>query len=235
MLRFLCLLLLFYSASVYGETLKVVTENWRPYSYEENGVIKGKSAAIVKKVLSQAGIDYTMTIYPWSRGYLIAKTEPNVLIFSLVRIPVREKLFKWVRPLGNGDTSSLYRLKNNTKAMPRSLEEAKNFLIVANANSMDHLWLADRGFRRLMTPRTLEQSVKMFVKGRAPLIAIDDNSIAAEFSEIINDRGNFVKVMPLFNAPPFMALSNSTNDKILLKLQQAYDELLAQGEIDLVN
>ncbi len=235
MLRFLFCFLLLLSLPIQAQVLRVVTENWRPYSYEENGEIKGKSTAIVKKVLKRAGIDYTMAVYPWSRGYLIAKTEPNVLIFSLVRIPVREKLFKWVRPLGQGDTTSLYRLKGNQNAMPQTIEEAKQFLIVANANSMDHLWLADKGFHNLMTPRTLEQSVKMFVKGRAPLIAIDDHSIMSEFSDILHERDMFVKVMPLFSAPPFMALSNATDDSILLKLQRAYDALLAEGQIDLVN
>lgn len=235
MVRALCLALLLYSTPALAEKLQVITENWRPYSYEEGGQIKGISTAIVKKVLERAEVDYSMSVHPWSQGYLIAKSQPNVLIFSLVRIPVREKMFKWIRPLGNGDTSSLYRLKTTLDTMPTTLEEAKNFVIVTNANSMDHLWLSDNGFDKLLTPRTLEQTVDMFIKGKAPLIAIDDNSIIAEFSEVIEQRSKFVKVLPLFNAPPFMALSNSTDDATLIKLQKAYDALLAEGEIELVN
>lgn len=235
MSRLVVLLFLMLSTPTKAVVLQVVTENWQPYSYEENGVIKGKSTEVVRKVLEHAGVKYQMKIYPWSRGYLKAKSQENVLIFSLVRIPVREALFQWIRPLGNGDTSSLYRLKDNPQIAPKTIEEAKQYLIVANANSMDHLWLADKGFNKLMTPRTLEQSVQMFLKGKAPIIALDDNSVALEFSSLITDPSMFVKIMPLFKAAPYMALSKKTNPKILKKLQDAYDELMAQGEIELVN
>ena len=46
------------------ETIEVVTENWKPFSYEENGTVKGSATKIVRGVLERASIDYSMNVYP---------------------------------------------------------------------------------------------------------------------------------------------------------------------------
>ena len=215
--------------------LLVVTENWRPYNFMENDEVKGVSTEIVKKVLDKSGINYTIKVYPWSRSYKMAQKKKNVMIYTLIRIAQREKLFKWVRPLGKGGVTSLYRLKKNSHINPTNIEEAKKYTIGANDNSMDHIWLKFNGFTNLNTPSKVEHTIKMFFKDRFDMIAFDDSVLAAEFKNLGHDFSEVVQVLPLFKTPPYMALSLSTSDKILEKIQKAYDILLKENKIKLVN
>lgn len=211
--------------------LTVVTENWRPYNYLENNEVKGESTEIVKKVLDRAGIRYTISVYPWSRAYYMASKNKNVLIYTIIRIPQRESLFKWIRPVGRSGVTSLYRLKSKTGIAPRNLQEAKKYSIAVNKDSMDYIWLKDRGFDKLYIPPAVENSVKMFFFGRSDLIAFDSKVINEEFQSAGFSTTDVVKVLDLFGTPPYMAVSISTPDDIVLKLQKAYDELAAEGSL----
>lgn len=231
----LFLLILIFPALSFAAELEVVTENWRPYNYTENGKVKGVSTEIVKKVLNRAGIKYKIRVYPWARAYNMAQKKENVLIYTIIRIAQREKLFKWVRPLGNGGVTSLYRLKKNKHINPITIEEAKKYRIGANKNSMDHLWLEHNGFTILDTPPKVGQTIKMFFAGRFDMIAFDDAVMEAEFKNFGFDHTEADHVLPLFKTPPYMALSLSTSDDILKKLQKAYDALMKENIIKSVN
>ena len=218
-----------------AENLTVVTEDWHPYNYQAGDEVAGISTAVVKKVLERAGMDYTIDVYPWKRSYKMALEKENCLIYTIIRIEPREKLFKWVRPLGKGGVTSLYRLKRNTHIAPRNLDEAKAYRILANQDSMDHLWLKSKNFPHLETPPTVENAIMMFFKGRADLIAFDSSVMKEEFTKFGFSVDDVVPAMPLFQTPPYMAVSPSTSDAVLLKLQKAFDGLKAEGQIEPVN
>jgi len=222
-------------SSSYSETLEVVTENWRPYNYEEAGEIKGVSTDIVKRVLDNSGIDYKIHVYPWARAYKMALERKNVLIYTLIRIPQREKLFKWVCPLGKGGETSLYRLKSEKKVHVRTLADAKKYYIITNFNSMDHIWLKENGFTKLQISSAVEKAVKMIFGRRAKFIAFDSSVMEKECLNAGFAPGDLEKVLPLFKTPPYVALSNQTSDKILNKLSKSYKQLYKERKINLVN
>ena len=80
----------------HSEIIRVVTEDLPPFSYSEEGVIKGFSTEVVKIVLMEAGFRSHFNSYPWKRAYEIALRRPNTLIYSIGRNQVREHKFKWV-------------------------------------------------------------------------------------------------------------------------------------------
>lgn len=240
MMRIIACLLIgvgaFFNTLCMAQELTVVTEDWRPYNYQDGQEIKGVSTDIVKKVLAQANVKHTISVLPWARAYAMAQENPNTMIYTIIRIPQREKLFKWVRPLGNGGTTSLYRLKSKEEVDPKTIEEAKAFSVVANNDSMDHIWLKDNGFTKLQTPSRVELSLKVFFSGeRVDLIAFDDSVMEEEFKKFGYDRSKVVKVLSLFKTPPYMAVSLSTSDEMVTRLQNAYDDLISAKKIALVN
>lgn len=50
-----------------------VCEEWLPYAYLEDGVAKGLDAAVVDHVMRWLNVPYTISIYPWSRAWLLAQ------------------------------------------------------------------------------------------------------------------------------------------------------------------
>ena len=73
--------------------INVVTENSFPYQYLENFSIEGPASRLVKRVLEEAGFEYSQTVLPWARAYKYAQTAPNTLIYSIARTPERENNF----------------------------------------------------------------------------------------------------------------------------------------------
>ncbi len=83
--------------------LKIYTENYPPLNYDEAGEAKGLSVDLLLEMFNRAGIKrerLDILVVPWERGYSEAQIRPNTILFSTTRTPAREKLFKWVGPIG---------------------------------------------------------------------------------------------------------------------------------------
>lgn len=66
--RFLtALLLTCLSLTAWGERLRIVTEPWAPYVYEEDGQIKGLDYETTAIVFQRLGIDVEWQLLPWKR------------------------------------------------------------------------------------------------------------------------------------------------------------------------
>ena len=79
---------------VEAEEIKIVTTEFPPYNYEENGKITGLSTKVVRAVLKELGMNSEIKSYPWARAYEMALKQENVLIYSILRISEKENLFK---------------------------------------------------------------------------------------------------------------------------------------------
>ncbi|KJZ10831.1 hypothetical protein TW85_19100 [Marinomonas sp. S3726] len=236
MLKYLLVLLVlsFTSALSAAETfLQVLTENWRPYNYEDKGEIKGQSTDIVVKVLDRAGIDYKITLYPWSRAYRIAQQKENVLIYTIVRMPVREDMFIWSRPLAKQDTGSLFKLSDSKNIKVSNLEEAKQYKIGVIKDSMGYLFLKNNGVSQAIVPVSTDQKLNLehLLRGYVDLVAVSEKSFAHVTKQMGVESEALTRVMKLFEFTPYMAFSLGTSQEIIDKVNKAYDELVEEGVI----
>ena len=216
-----------------GEYLHVITENWKPYNYEENGEIKGDSSENVIKVLERAGIDYGINVYPWSRVYKMGLNNKNTLIYTLVRMPVREPLFNWARPILDTEFSSLYRLKARSDVQVSSLNEAIKYKIGVIKDSMNYYYFLSRGFNDVLVPVSTDhtQNVIDLLQGDVELMASSDKHFSYAVKKIGVSEALFEKVWPLFEIHPYMAFSHDTSQELVDRVNRAYDELVEEGAI----
>ena len=77
-------------------TFQIMTADFPPYVYEEDGQMKGLATEFVQAVLEDLEMEADITLYPWKRAYDIATKEKNVLIYTLARIPAREGKFHFI-------------------------------------------------------------------------------------------------------------------------------------------
>jgi len=78
------------------------TEEYPPFNYLENGVPSGLSVDLLKTAFERAGItikDEDINLMAWSDAYRMVQENNNTGIFSIVRTPEREQLFRWAGPL----------------------------------------------------------------------------------------------------------------------------------------
>ena len=82
------------------EKIDLMTEILPPFQYyDEDRNLSGISIEIIEKVKTEINSKVPIKGVPWSRGLKITKKKKNSALFSMLRTPDREKLFKWVGPL----------------------------------------------------------------------------------------------------------------------------------------
>lgn len=102
--------LLFFSMATAEElaaqirNLQVITEDYPPLNYYEDGELTGLSVEILRLVYNELGVEFPdIDVMPWARGYHLAQSGRPVMLFTMSRTPAREPLFQWV-----GHTHSSY-------------------------------------------------------------------------------------------------------------------------------
>jgi polar amino acid transport system substrate-binding protein len=79
--------------------LHIYTADSPPSSYDENGRLKGLSVEIVQEILHRIGRRDEITVVPWARGYRLACSGADTMLFATARIPETEDMFAWAGPL----------------------------------------------------------------------------------------------------------------------------------------
>lgn len=109
--------------------LKIITENWPPYNYEENGEIIGFSTEIVQAILKELKQNHQIQLLPGARGEKLLNEENHVMHFSVFRSSEREKRYKWIGPISK-DVIYFYKKKGNLLDI-QTLDDAKKVKRVA--------------------------------------------------------------------------------------------------------
>ncbi|WP_412051939.1 substrate-binding periplasmic protein (plasmid) [Hoeflea sp. Naph1] len=73
--------------------LHLVTENYPPYNYAEDGQLKGLSVELMHLVMADAGLEYDMELMPWARAIALAENKNGYCVFTTVHTEERDTRF----------------------------------------------------------------------------------------------------------------------------------------------
>lgn len=218
-----------------GTGLVLLTENFPPYNMAKNGKnfaqdenINGIAVDIVREMFKRADITYSLTLrFPWERIYKLALEKPGYGVFVMARLPDREKLFKWVGPIGPDDWILL--AKADSKITLESLEQARKYKIGAYKGDAIAETLAKQGLKPIVVLRD-QDNAKKLVNGQIDLWATGDP--AGRY--LARQEGvNGLKTVLRFNsAELYLALNKDVPDETVAKLQAALDQLRKEGVVD---
>ncbi len=215
-----------------NEKIVAVTEELAPYSYTENKKLTGFSVEVAEYILRRAGYDFQMNSYPWARSYMLAKTNPNVMIFTMARTAERENDFHWIGSLG-ARRLYLFKLAARKEIQIKNLDDAKRYKIGVDRNDASEQFLKDRGFE---IDKNLDRSpdeianVNKLLIGRIDFIAGSDLTVLnlvrrlglqvtqIERSILLVDQGEY-----------FIAMSKTTSQNVVDRLKIAYLEVQKSG------
>lgn len=82
-----------------AHALNITTEYNPPFNYHDGHRVSGISTEILLEMGKRAGVPIQVQLLPWARAYQSALSLPNTCVYSTVRLPEREALFKWIGPL----------------------------------------------------------------------------------------------------------------------------------------
>ncbi|MCP4405252.1 MAG: amino acid ABC transporter substrate-binding protein [bacterium] len=223
--------------AVHAQEITVVTEEWGPYNYTEDGKVVGISTEIVQATLARAGIDAEIRIYPWARAYTMALEKENVLIFSIYRSRERESLFKWIGPISLPTDYYLFKLTTRTDLIIHSLEDAKKYTIGVMRDDQAHQFLLKQGFNEeehLDIVSREELNIRKLIGGRIDFLPSAELSLADRMKKLNLPFSKVEKTFLLYGgeAKSYMAFSQQTSDELVDRVRAAFEELNAEGIIE---
>ncbi|MDB6445027.1 ABC transporter substrate-binding protein [Pseudomonas sp. 21TX0197] len=230
-------LLLTGSVRAADSTLVLLTENFPPYNMARNGKnfaqdenIHGIAVDIVREVFKRADIAYSLTLrFPWERIYKLALEKPGYGVFVMARLPEREKLFKWVGPIGPDDWIML--AKADSRITLDSLEQARKYRIGAYKGDAIAETLAKQGLNPIVVLRDQDNARKL-VNGQIDLWATGDP--AGRYLARQEGVSDLKTVLRFNSAELYLALNKEVPDDVVARLQAALDELRKEGEVDAI-
>jgi len=125
-----------------AEPLRIVTEAWAPYVYEENGQPSGLDYEISAEVLRRLGVEVEWQFLPWKRCLLAFEQGQADGILDIFRIPEREAQMLFVEEPLSEVEFVLFHARSRPYPY-RSLEDLRDLVIGTSPG----YWYNDQAFR----------------------------------------------------------------------------------------
>lgn len=221
------------------DDLTFLTEQYPPYNYERNGQVKGLSMAVFESLMARAGATRTaadVQVLPWVRAYETARSTPNTVLFSTIRTPAREELFKWVGPIAPDRTVLLARQHDNIILPSIAALNASDLQVVVIRQDIGEQRLHDAGAdpERLRTAIDNRSAMHMLARDRVDLWAYGEEAAYWLIAENGIEPSTFEPVFVLSDADLYFALNIETDDAVVRDLQAIMDEMHADGTISAI-
>ena len=217
-------------------SIDIVTEEFPPFNYTDNGRLTGYATEVVQAVLAETGIKGNFHIVPWARAMNWAEERDNVLIYSIARNEEREKKFKYVGLITKGE-NYFYALKGRHIRL-KSLEEAKKYTIGVLHDDIREAMLVRKGFKvdeNLVPVQLNEQNYLKLKAGRIDLWAMNRYTMRYIVRQSGDDPDQVVepvlKIDSIFLYPgDFMAFGPNTSDAVLEAFRRGLEKVKASGK-----
>ncbi|MFJ4197617.1 substrate-binding periplasmic protein [Pseudomonas sp. NPDC089534] len=215
--------------------LVLLTENFPPYNMAKNGKnfaqdenIDGIATDIVREMFKRAGLTYSLTLrFPWERVYKLALENPGYGAFVMARLPDRERLFKWVGPIGPDDWIMLARA--DSKITLETLNDARKYKIGAYKGDAIAETLTKQGLKPSVVLRD-QDNAKKLVSGQIDLWATGDP--AGRYLARQDGVTGLKTVLRFNSAQLYLALNKDVPDETVARLQAALDQMRKDGVVD---
>ncbi len=219
------------------QNVSIVTEEYPPFNYTEDGHEKGLATDVVLAVLRQMGMRADIRSLPWARAYDTAVNGKDVMIYSITRTPQREQLFKWVGVI-SPDDYNLFALKGKVASL-RSLDDARSLQTATVIDDAGEQYLISKGFvpgKNLQSSIRYDLDYQKLKEGRVDLW-IANRAVAVYLARKAGDRPEDVmhavfNIRDLNASGAYMAFGTKTADDCVEKFRAALQAIKANGDYD---
>ena len=210
------------------ENISIYTENSPPGNYVQDGELKGPAMRVVQEILRRLSINSPIEVVPWARGYHLAKTQPNVALFSTSRLPQRETMFKWVGPLYT-QRWGFYARRTADIAI-ESMEAARAVARIGTYHEdAKEQYLKTLGFQNLVSTNNNIGNVRHLMEGSIDLWVSSDFNMPYIVRYAGHDPRQLKLVMSFKTVGNYIAFSRMTPDDIVARWQDTMDGIRKDG------
>jgi polar amino acid transport system substrate-binding protein len=219
------------------------TEEYPPFNYKEDGVVKGVAVDFLLAIWKKLGVNKTRSdikMVPWARGVRILETRKNTCLFSTSLTSSRINVLGWkfAYPIPRlSDTSEnqlVAKIKKGlvfNSAQDVVAYEGKFGVIRGDVGVS---LLEDLGVSRhkLMIASSPQQLTQMLHAGRFDVVSYSLDAMRKAMAEVNIDEAEYEGVYTFPIASLGYAFHHSTDPMLIKQVQQAIDELYEEGIAD---
>ena len=222
-------------AALSAAQLLLYTEEYRPLSYSEKGVLSGMTVEVVELLIQRTGQPAHIELVPWTRGYRQAQREANVGLFPTVRTPQRERNFQWIGPIAAGQTNFYSRVGAGLRI--RNLADVER---LDGVLAVPKLWysyevLREQGLKNLYGVPTPQHMIKMFKHGRVQLILANSLALDEMLAGQGMTRDQVEQQYTLMTNNTYIAFSLNTDAALVERWRQALNEMKRDGSLERIH
>lgn len=212
------------------------TEEYPPYNFTgEDGVPTGMTVDILLAAFKKINADITasdLKITSWNRSYKYVQERPGTALFSMTYTPEREEIVTFVGPAMPLAISVIApKSKNIVAERPLGLRQLR---IGAVKNDIGDQ-LITKQLKDKEVIRRVNSAEQLYTLLKAEKVDVVVYSVDV-FNTVIQKSGGDTKlyeeILVLNEGKVGYAFHKSTDPEVLVHLQQAIDELRADGTID---
>lgn len=228
-----CVTVLILPAMAMAASIKAYTEALPPLNYEENGKVSGFASELLRQMASEAGHSVQLEVMPWMRAYRTVKQQPGSALYSIVRNPEREALFKWVGPIAPRRIM-VYALASRPDVKIRRQPDLLRYRLGVLAESGAASQLVQLGLpeSQMEYGQSDEVNLKKLLLGRADSVVMLDWAMRWQQKLQQVDAARIRPVWSLDQRYQYwFAFNKDTDPAMLRSLQHALDQLRADGRL----
>jgi polar amino acid transport system substrate-binding protein len=215
--------------------LTAYTEEWAPYNYSENGVVKGIATDVLRAACAQASLECEFKVVPWARAMAMVSSTSNTLLYTTARKPSREQDFLWVGPLMPRTTWVYVNYQNNGRINDFASLGKSRIGIVRDEASQADLSAAGVPVRAFTMQSSNAHVLRMMLSGALDAMVDTEVGMAWNLRDAAQPAHTVVKKMKLSDEGAYyFALNRDTKPSMVRDLQLAVDALRREGRIDVL-
>jgi ABC-type amino acid transport substrate-binding protein len=213
--------------------LTIMSEEFSPFQYTENGEIKGTAVDFLLKATEAAGEPIRSTdikMVAWARGYKMVLSGPNTMLFLMSRTEERENLFKWAGPMSE-NRIVIFAKKSSGFGEINDITTLSDRLGVIREDIGDQLatkaGVPPSVFVRGSKPESI---AKMLAVGRVKLWAFPEGGGLSTLESIGENTDDYEIVHVLKTTGLYYAFSKDVDNRIVAKLQAGIDQIKGSAQ-----
>lgn len=215
-----------YIPSIGLTQLNYLTEEWAPFNYQENGNVTGISVELLESIFKNVGVNRSQVdvrIVPLAEGFQIAQNNTSTVLFSIVRTPEREPLYKWAGPFTKASFVLYAPVSSNITIS--SAEGLNQYRIGAVQASIENDLLTSQGVNKsqIVNGETPEDLLQMLDDGEIDLWATGDLAGRHQMLQTSEDANAYEIVYTLSENDFYYIFSKDVPDTLVRAFEHAID------------
>ena len=213
MVKLFCIIVLIFPIFMQSKTLNIVTIDFPPYAFKQNGKVIGFNVEILNHIFSKLNIKIKYHILPWARAVKMIKHGEADAIFPFFKNKKREVFTDYPHSF-TSEPIAMFVLKNSNIIYKGNLSQLSSYTfgrVRAYSSGETFDAAVKRGIFQLEIANNSEQNLKKFFRKRFDIL-VDNKYYVLSSLKRLNKLGEVRQLKPILtDNSAYLGFSKSLN------------------------